>query len=65
MTKTERNAKIVEMTKNGKTNAEIISAIKAIDKTMPVNDETIRKVRKDAGLEYKPTGGFVDPPHFL
>ena len=64
MTKGERNAKIVEMRKNGKTNAEIISAIKAIDKDMPVSDETIRKVRKDAGLEYKATGGFVAPPTF-
>lgn len=64
MTKSERNAKIIEMTKNGKTNAEIISAIKAIDKDMPVSDDTIRKVRKDAGLEYKPTSGFAAPPAF-
>ena len=63
MTKTERNAKIVEMTKNGKTNAEIISAIKAIDKDMPVSDETIRKVRRDAGFEYNQK--FYGPTAFL
>lgn len=62
MTKSERNAKIVEMTKNGKTNAEIISAIKAIDKDMPVSDDTIRKVRKDAGIEYNQK--FCGPPAF-
>ena len=63
MTKGERNAKIIEMRKNGKTNAEIIRAIKAIDKDMPVSDETIRKVRRDAGFEYNQK--FYGPTAFL
>ena len=59
MNKIERNEMIIKLTKENKTNAEIIKAIKTLDDKMPISDETIRKVRKDAGLEYSNTNGFV------
>ena len=59
MNKNERNEMIIKLTKENKTNAEIIKAIKSLDDKMPISDETIRKVRKDAGLEYSNTNGFV------
>lgn len=59
MNKIERNEMIIKLTKENKTNAEIIKAIKSLDDKMPISDETIRKVRKDAGLEYSNTNGFV------
>ena len=59
MNKTERNEMIIKLTKENKTNAEIIKAIKTLDDKMPISDETIRKVRRDNGLEYNPTNGFA------
>lgn len=62
MTKIERNEMIIKFTKENKTNAEIIKAIKALDDKMPISDDTIRKVRKDAGIEY--SNGFVGKSTF-
>ena len=59
MNKIERNEMIIKLTKENKTNAEIIKAIKSIDDKMPISDDTIRKVRRDNGLEYNPTNGFA------
>lgn len=64
MTKIERNEMIIKLTKENKTNAEIIKAIKTLDDKMPISDDTIRKVRKDNGLEYNATNGFAAPPAF-
>ena len=61
MNKIERNEIIVKLTKENKTNAEIIKAIKSLDDKMPISDDTIRKVRKDNGLTYTATNGYAAP----